>query len=197
MPICKNCKTTFDGVYRAKYCSINCRLERYKSPSESGCIEWSGTKMSNGYPVLRINGKTQLAHRLSYEEANGEIPDGLFACHKCDNRGCVNPGHIFIGTHEDNMRDMGMKKRSAWATRKMPDEVRKKIAATKKANAHPASEKQRAAASATMKNLWSDKEHREKMQKRMTGSSNPSSGPMSEERRARYKKYWDSMRKST
>ena len=51
-------------------------------------------------------GKTVSAHRFSYMIANGEIPVGMFICHKCDVKGCVNPEHLYAGTHEDNTRDI-------------------------------------------------------------------------------------------
>jgi hypothetical protein len=78
----------------------------------SGCWEWIGSKNKTGYAQLSVNRKTEKASRVSYEMFNGPIPKGNYACHTCDNRGCVNPEHLFLGTQKDNMRDMVAKGRS-------------------------------------------------------------------------------------
>lgn len=75
------------------------------------CWEWTGCTIS-GYGAFRLAGKTLLAHRFSYEHHIGKIPKGLFACHRCDNRSCVNPAHLFIGTNMDNVKDMVRKGRA-------------------------------------------------------------------------------------
>ena len=84
---------------------------------ESGCHEWTGRIQPNGYGQVRGNGKTVYAHRASWELANGPIPNGGFVLHACDNRRCVNPAHLRVGSFQDNMDDMTAKKRHAHGER--------------------------------------------------------------------------------
>ena len=79
-----------------------------KGESQSDCWIWAGTQ--NGppkkrYGVIRDNYKQKKAHRVSYELHKGEIPDGLVVRHLCDNKLCVNPNHLELGTVSDNNRD--------------------------------------------------------------------------------------------
>lgn len=80
---------------------------------DTPCWEWMGTKNPNGYGSFSSRYFSGLAHRASWEIFVGPIPDGLFICHKCDNKSCVNPEHLFLGTQYDNMQDKAQKDRLA------------------------------------------------------------------------------------
>lgn len=76
--------------------------------------------MKSGYGCLRIDKKTISAHRASYHLFCGPIPDGAHVLHRCDNRVCANPGHLFTGTNFENIRDSMEKGRRTGITRRRP-----------------------------------------------------------------------------
>jgi hypothetical protein len=88
-------------------------IERFWSAVKKTNDCWIWTKSTNdgGYGQFNFDGDIRLVHRLSYEIAFGPIPKSLLVCHKCDNRVCVRPDHLFLGTHTDNNRDMFKKGR--------------------------------------------------------------------------------------
>lgn len=78
----------------------------------NGCWEWQGSLSNKGYGQFKVLKKLVLAHRFAYESAHGPIPKGKVVCHKCDNRKCCNPEHLFLGTYKDNTQDMIAKGRN-------------------------------------------------------------------------------------
>jgi len=110
------------------YCSITCKSEAKARDTEhrfwtkvkktETCWIWAGAT-SNGHGVFRPSRSRQnvRAHRFIWELVNGRIPNGKFVCHHCDNRPCVRPDHLFLGSHQDNMTDMTTKNRQALGER--------------------------------------------------------------------------------
>ena len=79
--------------------------------SETGCWIWQRAHQKNGYGTAHLYGRSTPAHRVAYKAFIGEITLGLEVCHKCDVRDCVNPAHLYLATHAENMRDLGRKGR--------------------------------------------------------------------------------------
>lgn len=123
---CETCQKEFSAyvsqVQRrgAKYCSADCY---HKAPKDQTttfwsrvvktekCWLWVGGCSENGYGAFYWQGKQTGAHRVSYELTHGSIASELLVLHKCDNPPCVNPDHLFLGTHQDNMTDKVLKGR--------------------------------------------------------------------------------------
>ena len=85
------------------------------------CWEWTASKLRDGYGSFKLDGRRQSAHRVAWQLVNGPIPRGEGAhgtcvLHHCDNPACVRPGHLFLGTNADNVRDREEKGRGAAAT---------------------------------------------------------------------------------
>lgn len=108
--------------------SCGCKRARAKDPKsrikessiqddESGCWNWRLRKDRGGYGRMRIqmgsadSFRFEGAHRYAYLIFKGEIPEGMEVCHTCDNPACVNPEHLWLGTHQQNMQDMHSKGR--------------------------------------------------------------------------------------
>lgn len=82
-----------------------------RSGPETGCWEWMGRKNDRGYGLFQVNHKALRASRIAYALHNKTDPDRWCVCHRCDNPGCVNPSHLFLGTRIDNNKDRDQKKR--------------------------------------------------------------------------------------
>jgi len=90
---------------------------KVKQSTPNNCWLWVASK-TGGYGRFRIDGKVRKAHRVSWEIHNGSIPNGLCVLHNCDNPPCVNPGHLWLGTQEENILDMKRKGRGRGPTGK-------------------------------------------------------------------------------
>lgn len=85
-----------------------------------GCWLWKGSRMTKGYGKFKASGVQVSTHRAAWMLTHGEIPAGLYVCHRCDNPPCCNPAHLFLGTNADNQRDAMSKGRHRFGTTSSP-----------------------------------------------------------------------------
>lgn len=108
---CLLCKEEFKINGRQKYCSMKCKLlDSIKI--ENDCWVWTGYVFKDKYPKVKFKNKMQSSHRASYEVFKGKIINNLCVLHNCpsgDNPKCINPEHLWLGTHKDNTIDASKK----------------------------------------------------------------------------------------
>lgn len=108
---CLTCSNLCYKKYAKAFCSDKCRFMSYVNITDT-CWIWIGSKGKHGYGALCFGkNKNDSAHRASYKLFNGPISNDLHVCHTCDNPSCVKPGHLWLGTTQDNKKDQILKGR--------------------------------------------------------------------------------------
>lgn len=110
-------------IERAKKSDEERFMTKYEKDPKTLCWNWKAGKHPYGYGffycTISEKRSTHQAHRYSYFLYKGKIPAGMYICHHCDNPGCVNPSHLFLGTPKDNMEDMMKKGRHCYGEERM------------------------------------------------------------------------------
>jgi hypothetical protein len=109
---CRGCRKIFEATSGAsRFCSDSCHLTT-NVKKVRGCWIWQAGFDKDGYGMVRMTGRRRLrAHRASYAEFVGPVASGVMVCHTCDEPACINPGHLFLGTAQDNKADSMSKAR--------------------------------------------------------------------------------------
>lgn len=125
-------KFTYEQAVEAFWSKVD------KSPLHGGCWVWRGAYRYDGYGHLQFMRKQSSAHQLAYSIAKGEIPAGMWVLHSCDNRSCVSPDHLRLGTRAENMQDAVDRKRlsTAGVVRKLDDNAVEHIRRAYKVGEH-------------------------------------------------------------
>lgn len=148
--------------------TVESRIRTNTLKVSCGCWLWLGSvNGKHGYGKIKIRGKSYRTHRVVYAATYGEIPEGLYVCHTCDVRSCVNPKHLFLGTASENSQDMVRKNRGVWQATSMPAEVRAKISAGNRGKKRTV--EQCAAHSARMKGFKQSEETKRKKSEALKG----------------------------
>jgi hypothetical protein len=92
-------------------------LKSIEVDNKTGCWNWTRHRNQDGYGGVWYQGKTRRASRVAFEAFVSPIPDGQLVLHKCDNPSCINPDHLFLGTHKDNAEDRNRKQRQSHGER--------------------------------------------------------------------------------
>lgn len=122
-------KSTGKRIVSKRGASVKDRLMLHTNKSPSGCWLWTGAKDKRGYGKINIEGRYVQTHRASWAEFKGD-PGQLFVCHHCDTPACLNPEHLFLGSHTDNMEDMTTKQRQKRGTEKTQAKLTEELVRT-------------------------------------------------------------------